>query len=136
LLKAHSRSRRRDGSETALEAQWLGEQVVDDLWEHRGGFRVIVQQDDLVREWFAEPAGLSGQLAAAFGLRGGDQIVVPMGDAMIEIDAVLEIIERGGELTVAREEGNFWIDRILPDPNSSETSPPPSQPAREVQDTP
>jgi predicted aspartyl protease len=82
--------------------------------------------------WSVDPNGT----AAAFGLRDGDQIVVPMGDAMIEIDAVLEIIERGGELTVAREEGGFWIDRILPDPNSSETSPPPSQPAREIQDAP
>jgi predicted aspartyl protease len=63
--------------------------------------------------------------AAKFGLRDGDRIVAPIGDDLVTIDSVLEIIKRGGELTVAREQDGFWIDRILPDPTaSSETATP------------
>jgi predicted aspartyl protease len=78
--------------------------------------------------WGVNPNGA----AAAFGLRNGDHIVVPMGDAMVTIDAVLETIERGGELTVAREQGELWIDRILPDPTTSTgTEAPPTPLPRE-----
>jgi hypothetical protein len=55
---------------------------------------------------------------------------------MIAIDAVLEIIEQGGELTVAREQGNVWIDRILPDPSSTAAAAASTPPPREVRDTP
>jgi membrane-associated protease RseP (regulator of RpoE activity) len=82
--------------------------------------------------WGVDPNGV----AAAFGLRDGDRIVVPSGDAMIAIDAILETIERGGELTVAREQDNVWIDRILPDPTSTETAAPYTPPPREVRDAP
>ena len=82
--------------------------------------------------WGVDPNGV----AAAFGLRDGDRIVVPSGDAMIAIDAILETIERGGELTVAREQDNVWIDRILPDPTSNETAAPYTPPPREVRDAP
>jgi predicted aspartyl protease len=72
--------------------------------------------------WGVESKGA----AAEFGLRDGDHIVAPLGDDAVTIDSVLEIIERGGELTVAREQDGFWIDRILPDPTtSSEIATPP-----------
>jgi predicted aspartyl protease len=61
--------------------------------------------------WGVKPEGA----AAAYGLRDGDVVVVPEGDAMISIEEVLARIEARGELTVARREGDVWIDRILPE---------------------
>jgi membrane-associated protease RseP (regulator of RpoE activity) len=66
--------------------------------------------------WNVKPDGA----AAAFGLREGDQIVVPEGDEMVSVEEVLAGIEQQEELTVARREGDVWIDRILPDPTSRE----------------
>jgi len=56
----------------------------------------------------------AGSAAAAYGLRDGDVIVVPAGDDMIQIEEVLTRIEGRQELTVARRDGEDWIDRILP----------------------
>ena len=56
-----------------------------------------------------------GGAAAAYGLRNGDVIVVPAGDDMIQIEEVLTRIEGRQQLTVARRDGEIWIDRILPE---------------------
>jgi predicted aspartyl protease len=69
--------------------------------------------------WGVEPAGA----AAAYGLRNGDVVVVPAGDEMISIEAVLARIEAREELTVARREGDVWIDRILPEADLTEGDP-------------
>jgi predicted aspartyl protease len=53
--------------------------------------------------------------ARAFGLREGDVIVAPAGEPRLSVEEVLARIEAGEELTVARREGEAWIDRILPE---------------------
>jgi hypothetical protein len=61
--------------------------------------------------WALEPHGAAG----AFGLRNGDVIVRPLGERLLSIEEVLGRIEGGEELTVARREGEIWVDRILPE---------------------
>jgi predicted aspartyl protease len=60
--------------------------------------------------WAVEPHGAAG----AFGLRNGDVIVRPLGERLLSVEEVLGKIEAGEELTVARRDGEVWIDRILP----------------------
>jgi hypothetical protein len=69
--------------------------------------------------WGLEPDGA----AAAYGLRNGDVVVVPAGDDMISIEEVLTRIEGREELTVARREGDVWIDRILPETDPTADGP-------------
>ena len=64
-----------------------------------------------------------GGPAAAYGLRNGDVIVVPAGDDMIQIEEVLTRIEGRQELTVARLDGEVWIDRILPEEDPFASAP-------------
>ena len=60
--------------------------------------------------WGVDPGGL----AADYGLRNGDVIIVPLRGDRIRIEEILARIEERRELTVARAEGDVRIDRILP----------------------
>jgi len=71
---------------------------------------LVIPSESGYAVWGVRPEGA----AAAYGLRNGDVVVVPEGDDMISIEEVLARIEARGELTVARREGDVWIDRILP----------------------
>jgi len=58
-----------------------------------------------------------GGTADRFGIRVGDQILHRASDGQRpgSVDAVLEDIEKGTKLVVARPEGDVWIDVELPD---------------------
>ena len=61
--------------------------------------------------WGVVPGGA----AARYGLREGDAIVPAAGDEAPTLDQVLAAIRERRELTVARKEGDVWVDRVLPE---------------------
>lgn len=58
--------------------------------------------------------------AARYGLRGGDAIVPAFGDKPLAVEEIVARIEARGELTVARQQGDAWVDLVLPDMASEE----------------
>ena len=56
-----------------------------------------------------------GGPAAAFGLRVGDAIVPPAGERPLPSGEVLRRIEAREDLTVARQQGDVWVDHALPE---------------------
>jgi hypothetical protein len=54
-------------------------------------------------------------VAAKYGLRAGDAIVPAAGEKPLSADEVVARIESRGELTVARRQGDVWVDLALPD---------------------
>lgn len=69
---------------------------------------------------------VAGGAADRFGLRNGDAIVSPFGERPPVAEEVVERIEAGKELTVAREQDGVWIDFILPE--TTPETPPESTP--------
>jgi hypothetical protein len=61
-----------------------------------------------------------GGVAARYGLRSGDAIVPAAGERPVSADEVVARIESRGELTVARQQGDVWVDLALPDMASPE----------------
>jgi hypothetical protein len=61
-----------------------------------------------------------GGSAAKYGLRDGDAIVPAEGDKPFTQEEVCARIEGRGELTVARQRGDVWVDLVLPDMASPE----------------
>jgi hypothetical protein len=61
--------------------------------------------------WGVVPGGP----AARYGLREGDAIVAPAGDEPLTLDEILRRIQAREELTVARRNGDVWVDTPLPD---------------------
>jgi predicted metalloprotease with PDZ domain len=61
--------------------------------------------------WRVVPGGV----AATYGLREGDAIVWPAGQAPLTLDEVLGRLKAREELTVARRQGEVWVDLILPE---------------------
>jgi len=57
--------------------------------------------------------------AAQFGLREGDAIVSPAGEPAPNVSDVMARIEARQELTVARQQGDVWVDLILPGAKSA-----------------
>jgi hypothetical protein len=53
--------------------------------------------------------------AAAYGLREGDAIVPAMGEKAPSLEDVLARIASRGDLTVARRNGDAWVDLALPE---------------------
>jgi len=66
--------------------------------------------------WRVVPGGP----AEAYGLRAGDAIVPAMGEKRPTLDEVLARIRARGELTVARKEGEVWVDHALPQARAEE----------------
>ena len=58
---------------------------------------------------------LSGSPAEKLGVRVGDVIVSPEGASAPPADEVLRRILAGGELRVARKQGELWADTVLPE---------------------
>ena len=58
--------------------------------------------------------------ARRYGLRDGDAIVPAAGEKAFSPDEIVARIESRGELTVARQKGDVWIDLVLPDMASPE----------------
>jgi hypothetical protein len=56
-----------------------------------------------------------GGAAARYGLREGDAIVPSAGDDAPTLDQLLEKIRAREELTVARKDGDVWVDHVLPE---------------------
>jgi hypothetical protein len=61
--------------------------------------------------WGVVPGGA----AARYGLREGDAIVPSAGDDAPTLDQLLEKIRAREELTVARKDGDVWVDHVLPE---------------------
>jgi predicted aspartyl protease len=61
-----------------------------------------------------------GGVAAKYGLKSGDAIVPAAGEKPLGADEVVARIESRGELTVARQQGDVWVDLALPDMASPE----------------
>jgi Aspartyl protease len=59
-------------------------------------------------------------VAAKYGLRDGDAIVPAEGDKPFTQEEVFARIESRGELTVARQRGDAWVDLVLPEMASPE----------------
>lgn len=57
-----------------------------------------------------------GGLAADLGLHQGDVIVNALGEKALRPSEIEERMVERRELTVARKDGNTWVDRILPKP--------------------
>jgi len=55
-----------------------------------------------------------GGTADAYGLREGDAIVPASGEERLPLDEVLARIRTRGGLSVARRQGDVWIDLALP----------------------
>jgi aspartyl protease len=53
--------------------------------------------------------------AAKYGLRDGDAIVPAAGEKPFSQEEVFARIESRGDLTVARQRGDVWLDLVLPD---------------------
>jgi predicted aspartyl protease len=64
------------------------------------------------RVWGVAPGGL----AERFGLRTDDVVVNAWGEQRLRAEEILARIQRGEELTVARLEGDVWVDHVIPDP--------------------
>jgi predicted aspartyl protease len=62
--------------------------------------------------WGVAPGGL----AERFGLRTDDVVVNAWGEKRLRAEEILGRIQRGEELTVARLEGDVWVDHVIPDP--------------------
>ena len=58
--------------------------------------------------------------AAKYGLREGDAIVPAAGEKPFTQEEVFARIESRGELTVARQKGDVWVDLVLPEMASQE----------------
>ena len=58
--------------------------------------------------------------ARRYGLRDGDAIVPAAGEKAFSPDEIVARIESRGELTVARQQGDVWIDLALPEMASPE----------------
>jgi|GEM_PF-1639787 len=65
-------------------------------------------------------------VAARYGLREGDVVYAPHGETTPPLDEVLARIREGGKLTVARREGDAWVDHVLPEP--ADVAAPPAAP--------
>jgi Aspartyl protease len=61
--------------------------------------------------WGVTPGGP----ASSFGLRNGDRVVAPSGEAPPKLEDVLEHIKARQELTVSRQRGGAWVDLVLPE---------------------
>lgn len=71
----------------------------------------LTAQGDALHVWGI----VSGGAAESYGLREGDAIVPAAGDKRMALEEVLGRIEARGELTVARREGEAWVDHVLPE---------------------
>src|SRR5262249_5833967 len=59
----------------------------------------------------------SGWPAAIFGLRDGDVLVPALGNQPLTLDDVIARIRSRAALSVARRQGDVWVDLALPDQN-------------------
>jgi hypothetical protein len=64
-----------------------------------------------------------GGLAARYGLREGDAIVPAEGEKPPSVEDLTARVEARAELTVARREGDVWVDHSLPEGLAGETEP-------------
>jgi Aspartyl protease len=71
----------------------------------------LVPGEDQYHVWRIAPGGA----AARYGLREDDRIVAPVGDKLLSPREVATRIEARGELTVARQQGDAWVDLVLPE---------------------
>jgi membrane-associated protease RseP (regulator of RpoE activity) len=62
---------------------------------------------------------VEGGAAARFGLREGDAIVAPAGEPPPNAADVIARIESRQELTVARPQGDVWVDLTLPEADAA-----------------
>jgi hypothetical protein len=101
-----------DGQTTLFGADYAAAKMVGAfLSPASGGYQV----------WHVEPGGLADR----YGLREGDAIVPAGGEEPPTLDEVLAQIRGRGELTVARKQGDLWVDHILPeDPEALDSASP------------
>lgn len=78
----------------------------------RAGLLLTPVQSNTYRVIGVTPGGA----AARLGVRPGDVPVRAAGDGDLDVEAFLARVERGDEITVAREDDGTWVDVILPDP--------------------
>jgi hypothetical protein len=71
----------------------------------------LVPQRDALYLYRVGPGGV----AAKYGLRDGDAIVPAAGEKPLGVDEAAARIESRGELTVARQQGDVWVDLVLPE---------------------
>ncbi len=97
---------------------WLKRSADTRVTLYGADYRVAIRLGALltpVAEGYAVWAVDAHGTAGAFGLRNGDVIVRPLGERLLAVEEVLGKIEEGEELTVARRQGEVWVDRILPE---------------------
>jgi predicted aspartyl protease len=93
---------------TFLGADWASSKRIGAiLVPHRGGYYVVRVE--------AEGA------ASRYGIRAGDRVVAPAGEELPPLEEVARRVAAGEELTVARPQGDVWVDLVLPEPTSGET---------------